>query len=193
MGDVVCWSFSPGNNLGALGDAGAITTNRDDIADQVRLLRNCGSRIKYVNEARGFNSRLDSLQAAVLRVKLRHLEDWNARRRALACLYGEALGDTGLVLPRTTAWAEPVHHVYVIRSLLRNELQRHLNARGVATLIHYPLPPHLQNAYGDLGYRAGSLPITEKLHREMLSIPIGPHLSRYQVESVVNAIHDFYL
>lgn len=192
MGDIVCWSFYPGKNLGAFGDAGAITTNREDIADRVRVLRNYGSRIKYVNETKGFNSRLDSLQAAVLRIKLRRLDDWNARRRALASLYEEALQGTSVVLPYTPDWAEPVHHVYVVRSSQRDQLQEHLRARGISTLIHYPIPPHRQDAYRELGLDEGSMPITELIHREVLSLPMGPHLGREQAEAVVENIREFY-
>lgn len=192
MSDVACWSFYPGKNLGAFGDAGAVTTNREDLADRIRVLRNYGSRVKYVNENKGFNSRLDPLQAAVLRIKLRHLETWNERRRGLAAFYGDALRDTGLDLPYTPGWAQPVHHVYVVRSRRRNELQEYLKARGIATLIHYPIPPHRQDAYRELGLNEGSLPITEKIHREVLSLPMGPHMSDQQAEAVVENIREFH-
>lgn len=191
MGDAVCWSFYPGKNLGAFGDGGAITTNSDELADRLRVLRNYGSRMKYVNEAKGFNTRLDSLQAAALRVKLGHLDEWNDRRRALAAYYGEALRDTDLVLPWAPAWADPVHHVYAVRTPRRDALQEHLKARGIGTIIHYPIPPHLQEAYRELGLGEGSLPITEKIHREVLSLPMGPHLSREQAEAVVESIREF--
>lgn len=191
MGDAVCWSFYPGKNLGAFGDGGAITTDRADIADRIRVLRNYGSRLKYVNEVKGFNSRLDSLQATVLRIKLRYLDDWNARRRALASLYEEALQDTSVVLPSAPDYAEPVHHLYVVRSPRRDELQEYLRSCGIATLIHYPIPPHRQDAYAELNLSEGSLPITEKIHREVLSLPMGPHLSREQAEAVVEAVREF--
>lgn len=191
MGDAVCWSFYPGKNLGAFGDGGAITTDRADIADRIRVLRNYGSRLKYVNEVKGFNSRLDSLQATVLRIKLRYLDDWNARRRALASLYEEALQDTSVVLPSAPDYAEPVHHLYVVRSPRRDELQEYLRSCGIATLIHYPIPPHRQDAYAELNLSEGSLPITETIHREVLSLPMGPHLSREQAEAVVEAVREF--
>ncbi len=193
MGDVACWSFNPGKNLGAFGDGGAITTNREDIADRVQVLRNYGQRVTYINDEKGFNCRLDSLQAAVLRTKLAHLDEWNSRRRALAAFYGEALENTDLVLPWTAEWAESVHHVYVVRSRHRDALQDHLKMRGIGTVIHYPIPPHLQTAYAELGLDEGSLPITEMIHREVLSLPMGPHLTMEQAEAVVESVREFCL
>lgn len=175
-GDVVCWSFYPGKNLGALGDAGAVTTNRADLADRIRVLRNYGSRVKYVNEVQGVNSRLDPIQAAVLRVKLKHLDAWTDRRRAIAAAYAEGLGDSGLVLPSAPEWAEPVWHLYVVRSADRDGLQARLTEAGVGTLIHYPIPPHMQAAYATLGIAPDALPIARQLAYEVLSLPIGPHL-----------------
>lgn len=191
LGDAACWSFYPGKNLGAFGDGGAITTNRDDIADRARVLRNYGSRIKYLNEVKGMNCRLDALQAAVLRVKLPHLDEWNERRRRLAGFYKESLADTPLTLPSVPPGLEAVHHLYVVRSPERLALQRHLSSRGVGTLIHYPIPPHLQDAYKDSGIEAGRLPITEQIHREVLSLPMGPHLSLMEAECVVEAVREF--
>lgn len=175
-GDVVCWSFYPGKNLGALGDAGAITTNRADLADRIRVLRNYGSREKYVNEVAGVNSRLDPLQAAVLRVKLRHLDEWNARRRAIAAAYADGLQDKGLTLPHVPDWAEPAWHLYVVRSANRDALQKRLADAGIGTLIHYPIPPHKQKAYADLQLAPDALPIASQLADEVLSLPMGPHL-----------------
>lgn len=191
MGDVACWSFYPGKNLGAFGDGGAITTNREDIADRVQVLRNYGQRVKYVNDEKGFNCRLDSLQAAVLRIKLACLDEWNSRRRALAAYYSEALQGTDLVLPWTAEFAEAVHHVYVVRSRQRDALQDHLKMRGIGTVIHYPIPPHLQTAFSGMGLREGSLPITEMIHREVLSLPMGPHLRMEQAAAVVEAVREF--
>ncbi|MCX8053657.1 MAG: DegT/DnrJ/EryC1/StrS family aminotransferase, partial [Armatimonadetes bacterium] len=151
IGDVTAWSFYPTKNLGAFGDAGAVTTNNGAIADKVRLLRNYGSGEKYVNLIRGVNSRMDELHAAILRVKLSRLDEWNTRRKKLAAIYLEELQDTGLVLPHVPEWAEPVWHVFVIRSKHRDRLQQALREAGVGTLIHYPIPPHLQEAYEDLG------------------------------------------
>jgi len=191
LGDVACWSFYPGKNLGAFGDGGAITTNRDDVADCARILRNYGSKIKYFNEAKGMNCRLDSVQAAVLRVKLRHLDEWNDRRRSVAQYYSRHLQDVGLVLPSAPSWVEAVHHLYVVRSKKREALQSHLKQCGIGTLIHYPVPPHLQKAYQELGMVEGSLPITEQIHREVLSLPMGPHLSEEQAEAVVEGVREF--
>jgi dTDP-4-amino-4,6-dideoxygalactose transaminase len=186
--DVTAWSFYPGKNLGAFGDGGAVTTDDAAIADRVRVLRNYGSRVKYANEVRGFNSRLDDIQAAVLAAKLPSLDAWNARRARIAARYSDALGDTGLILPFVPAWAEPVWHLYVVRSSNRAALQTDLREQGVETLIHYPTPPHMQPAYADLALAEGTFPISERLHREVLSLPIGPHMSDAQVEIVIAAV-----
>lgn len=191
LGNIAGWSFYPGKNLGALGDGGAVTTNSDDLADRVRVLRNYGSRIKYLNEVKGVNSRLDEIQAAVLRVKLRRLDDWNARRRAIAAQYHAALKHSGLVLPYVPDWADPVHHLFVVRSDRRDALRRHLEESGIGALIHYPIPPHLQNAYKDMAMQPGSLPIAERIHEQVLSLPIGPHLAESQAASVIRAIQEF--
>ena len=188
LGDVTAWSFYPGKNLGAFGDAGAVTTDDDAIADRIRVLRNYGSRVKYVNEVRGFNSRLDELQAAVLRVKLGALDDWNARRARQAARYDDAFAGLPLTRPFVPAWAEPVWHLYVVRVTDRDALQRALKAAGVDTLIHYPTPPHRQAAYADLGWYEGTFPISETIHREVLSLPIGPHLTEDQQERVIDAV-----
>jgi dTDP-4-amino-4,6-dideoxygalactose transaminase len=190
-GDIVTWSFYPGKNLGAMGDAGAVTTNNPDLADKIRVLRNYGSRVKYVNEVTGYNSRLDPLQAAILRAKLPHLDEWNQRRRDLAAFYLQALGKTDLVLPFVPEWAEPVWHLFVVRSRERDKLQKHLEAEGVGTLIHYPIPPHLQGTYRDLAILKGSLPISEAIHREVLSLPIGPQLRFEQARHVVEVLQEY--
>lgn len=187
-GDVVCWSFYPGKNLGAMGDAGAVTTDRADLADRIRVLRNYGSRVKYVNEVQGVNSRLDPLQAAVLRVKLAHLDAWTDRRRSVAAAYGEGLRDCGLILPHVPHWADPVWHLYVVRSPRRDRLQARLAEAGVGTLIHYPIPPHRQAAYAGLGLAPGALPLAEGLAGEVLSLPMGPHLGPDQVAAVIAAV-----
>ncbi|HYG27037.1 MAG TPA: DegT/DnrJ/EryC1/StrS family aminotransferase, partial [Caulobacteraceae bacterium] len=186
-GDVVCWSFYPGKNLGAMGDGGAVTTDRADLADRIRVLRNYGSREKYVNEVKGVNSRLDPIQAAILRVKLPRLDAWNQRRRDIAARYGEALRGRGLTLPAVLEGAEPVWHLYVVRSPERGALQARLKGAGVGTLIHYPIPPHMQAAYRDLAYAPGDLPIARQLADEVLSLPIGPHLSPADVKTVADA------
>ncbi|HEY0037014.1 MAG TPA: DegT/DnrJ/EryC1/StrS family aminotransferase [Longimicrobium sp.] len=187
LGDAAAWSFYPGKNLGALGDAGAVTTRDPEIAERVRLLRNYGSRTKYVHEVQGYNNRMDEIQAAVLRVKLRHLNEWNARRARVAARYLDGLEGTGLVLPEVPEWAEPVWHVFVVRSAARDALQRALAEQGIATVVHYPTPPHLQGAYAGLGLGAGGLPISERIHAEVLSLPMGPHMDEDQVESVIRA------
>ncbi|WP_116083534.1 DegT/DnrJ/EryC1/StrS aminotransferase family protein [Tropicimonas sp. IMCC34011] len=187
-GDVVCWSFYPGKNLGALGDAGAVTTDRADLAERIRLLRNYGSREKYVNEVQGANSRLDPIQAAVLRVKLAHLEEWTERRRTLAAAYEEGLKVSNLILPLVPSWAEPAWHLYVIRNQKRTELQAHLAENGIGSLIHYPIPPHMQAAYEPLGIEADALPLARRLADEVLSLPMGPHLKASSVEEATKAM-----
>lgn len=190
-GDAVAWSFYPGKNLGAFGDAGAVTTNDPDIADRVRVIGNYGSRVKYHNEVKGVNSRLDPIQAAVLRVKLRHLDDWTERRRRIAQTYLDRLADTPLVLPHVPEWADPVWHLFVVRTTERVELQQRLAEAGVGTLIHYPIPPHLQEAYAERGMEAGSFPVAECIHREVLSLPIGPHLNERDAGTVMDRVQRF--
>ncbi|MBK6415655.1 DegT/DnrJ/EryC1/StrS family aminotransferase [Thermomonas sp.] len=187
-GDAVAWSFYPGKNLGAYGDAGAITTNDDALAEQLRVLRNYGSRVKYVNDVQGWNSRLDPLQAAVLRVKLAHLDDWNARRRAIAARYLDGLRDAGVALPEVPDWAEPAWHLFVVRSPRRDALQARLGEAGIGTLIHYPLPPHRQQAYAGLGFSADAFPIANRLADQLLSLPIGPHQSEAATSAVIDAV-----
>lgn len=186
--DIVAWSFYPGKNLGAFGDGGAVTTDDPEVADRVRRLRNYGSSEKYVNEEIGLNSRLDPMQAAVLRVKLRHLDDWNHRREILANRYLAELPDSTLRLPYVHESARPAWHLFVVRTPHRAALIRHLEGFGVQTVIHYPIPPHLQRAYGTLGFRPGSFPITEAIHAQVLSLPIGPHLSAEEQTRVIQAI-----
>lgn len=191
-GDAVAWSFYPGKNLGALGDGGAVTTNCPEIADRIQVLRNYGSRVKYVNEVRGVNSRLDPLQAAVLSVKLRHLDAWNARRRSIARIYQTGLNELSacglLHLPSVPSWADPAWHLYVARSTARDDLQKALTNAGVGTLIHYPIPPHLQTAYQDASWPKGSLPLAERLAKEVISLPMSPHLSETQAKEVVDHV-----
>jgi dTDP-4-amino-4,6-dideoxygalactose transaminase len=186
-GDLVCWSFYPGKNLGAMGDGGAVTTDRADLAERIRVLRNYGSREKYVNEVKGVNSRLDPLQAAILRVKLARLDDWNDRRRAIARAYGDALAGTGLTLPQTPNWAEPAWHLYVVQTPDRDALQAKLATARVGTLIHYPIAPHMQEAYRDLGFAPDAFPLARRLAGEVLSLPMGPHMSDEQVAAVAAA------
>lgn len=190
-GDAVAWSFYPGKNLGAMGDGGAVTTDDPQIADRIRVLRNYGSRVKYVNEVQGFNSRLDPLQAAILRVKLAHLDQWNDRRAAIAGRYAQGLVGSGLTLPEAPEWAAPVWHLYVIRSPRRDALQKALTRAGVGTLIHYPIPPHLQGAYRQSGWAKGAFPIAERIAEQCLSLPMGPHLNSDPAEAVISAMLEF--
>ncbi|CAM5443713.1 UDP-4-amino-4,6-dideoxy-N-acetyl-beta-L-altrosamine transaminase [Thauera mechernichensis] len=183
-GDAVAWSFYPGKNLGALGDGGAVTTNDPELADRIRVLRNYGSRVKYVNEVKGFNSRLDPIQAAVLRVKLRVLDEWNARRRGIAQRYLEGLAGSGLVLPQVADWAEPVWHLFVVRHPERDALVQRLHEAGVGTLIHYPVPPHLQAAYAEMGFGVGAFPVAERMAGEVVSLPMGGQMAAEGVEVI---------
>jgi dTDP-4-amino-4,6-dideoxygalactose transaminase len=187
-GDAVAWRYYPGKNLGAMGDAGAITTNDPVLADRIRILRNYGSSVKYVNELRGYNSRLDPIQAAVLRVKLRHLDSWNKRRKQVASHYLDELRGSAVTLPFVAAPADPVWHLFVVRSLHRDALQQRLADFGIGTLIHYPIPPHRQKAYADLKLDYSSLPIACACACESLSLPIGPHLTDTQTDRVVDAV-----
>lgn len=188
LGHASGWSFYPTKNLGAYGDAGAVTTDDDELAQRVRLLRNYGSRSKYYNDERGINSRLDELQAALLRVRLNHLDSWNSRRVRIAEKYLNELEDTRLLLPLVAEGAVPVWHLFVVRSTMRDELQQQLKKSGVNTLVHYPVPAHLQEAYRDLGTPPGSFPLTEAIHNEVLSLPMGPHLSESDQARVVQAV-----
>ncbi|NEK87569.1 DegT/DnrJ/EryC1/StrS family aminotransferase [Blastococcus saxobsidens] len=185
------WSFYPGKNLGALGDGGAVTTSDDDVAQRLRSLRNYGSAEKYVHTEIGWNSRLDELQAALLSVKLRRLDEHNARRAALAARYTERLAGSALVLPTTVERATAVWHLYVVRTPHRAALRDHLGAHGVETLVHYPVPPHRQPAFAGTPVAAASLPGADTLAREVLSLPMGPHLTEEQQDTVIDAIESF--
>ena len=187
-GDVVAWSFYPGKNLGAFGDGGAITTDGVEIAERIRVLRNYGSRVKYINVVRGFNSRLDPIQAAALRVKLKVLNTWNARRAEIASRYQTGLANVGLTLPSVPDWAEPAWHLYVVQHPQRDALQKKLGEAGVGTLIHYPIPPHLQQAYASAGYVHGQFPIAEQIASQCLSLPMGPHLDEASISAVIAAL-----
>jgi dTDP-4-amino-4,6-dideoxygalactose transaminase len=189
LGDAAGFSFYPGKNLGAFGDAGAIVTNDDQLAEKVKVLRNYGSKVKYYNEIKGYNSRLDPLQAAFLRVKLKHLDEWNERRRQNARFYLQSMvGLPGLVLPYVPEWSQPIWHQFIIRHIRRDTLQAALNHAGISTLIHYPIPPHLSDAYADAGWKQGDFPITEEIAQTVLSIPMGPHTKPGDIEEVVAVI-----
>ena len=188
LGDAAGTSFYPGKNLGAFGDGGAVTTNDPELADRVRLLRNYGSAHKYMHEIPGFNSRLDEFQAAFLRVKLRVLDEWNRRRAGLAERYRTALSGTALELPGVLDGVLPVWHLYTIRHADRDRIRERLERAGIGTLIHYPVPPHRQAAYAALGFGEGAFPVTERIHREILSLPMGPHLSEADQDHVIDAV-----
>lgn len=190
-GDAVAWSFYPGKNLGALGDGGAVTTDRPEVADRIQVLRNYGSRVKYHNEVPGYNARLDELQAALLRAKLGRLDADNGHRASIARAYLDGLAgcaEQGLVLPVVPDWADPVWHLFVVQHPRRGELAQRLAALGVATMIHYPIPPHRQAAYASLGLAEGSLPVAEALHARVLSLPIGPTQPPEHTEAVIAAV-----
>lgn len=189
FGVPAAWSFYPGKNLGALGDGGAVTTDDSELAERLRLLRNYGSRVKYVHEVSGVNSRLDELQAAVLRVKLRRLAEWNSRRQEIAELYVAKLVDTGLVLPSLPGQGEVFSwHLFVVRSPQRDALRARLRALGVETLIHYSTPPHVQPVYASGPWKSGDLPVAEELAATVLSLPIGPHLTLASAHLVAEAV-----
>jgi dTDP-4-amino-4,6-dideoxygalactose transaminase len=193
FGDAAGFSFYPGKNLGALGDGGAITTNDSALAEKLRTLRNYGSQLKYHNEIVGFNSRLDELQAAFLRVKLRLLDADNIHRSEIAEIYqSELSGIIELTLPSISRDSKSAWHLYAIRHPQRDRLAEHLTKHGIATMIHYPIPPHLQPAYSSLGKKRGDFPIAEQIHSEILSLPIGPTMPMEYAKKVVASIRQFY-
>jgi dTDP-4-amino-4,6-dideoxygalactose transaminase len=188
LADAAGFSFYPGKNLGALGDAGAVTTDDELLADRLRTLRNYGSKVKYHHDVAGLNSRLDSLQAAALRIKLRRLDDWNSRRRAVATRYLERLAVVDeIVLPTVPERTEPVWHLFVVRHRRRDDLRERLDEAGVETIIHYPIPPHRAGAYA-AEFDGARLPIAEQLADEVLSLPIGPHLRLEDADRVAGAV-----
>lgn len=190
LGDAAGFSFYPGKNLGAMGDGGAVVTNDPGLADRVFALRNYGSRVKYNHLVQGFNSRLDELQAAFLRVKLAHLDEWNARRVKIADYYLGSLKDLNLTLPKVPSWAEPVWHLFALRTPKRDQLRRYLDELGIATMIHYPTPPHLQGAYA-FSYAPGELPLSQAMSEQLLSLPIGPHMSEEMTHWVAESLRKF--
>lgn len=191
LGDAAGFSFYPSKNLGAIGDAGAVVTNDANIANRVRMLRNYGSHTKYYHDVKGYNSRLDELQAAFLRVKLRKLDEWNKKRSHIAQLYLSGLRPLASVtLPCVRGWASPVWHLFVIRHPHRDFLRTHLDEAGIETLIHYPVPPHRSKAYASVWGKAYQLPVADALASEVLSLPIGPHLSRESAERVLDVFEE---
>ena len=191
IADLTCFSFYPSKNLGANGEGGAVTTNRDDYDRTLRMLRDWGAEQKYHHKLKGYNYRLDEIQSAILRVKLRHLDIWNQARRDHAAAYTTALADSEVVIPHEMPWAYHVYYAYVVRSGMRDELQRWLKAeRGVETGIHYPIPVHLQEGYSDLGYRPGDFPHAERAAQEVLSLPMYAELESGQRERTIAALLD---
>ena len=187
MGDIGCFSFYPGKNLGAFGDGGAIVTHNPALAEKVTVLRNHGQKVKYTHSIKGFNSRLDTVQAAVLRVKLKYLAQWNEQRRVAVSRYGQLLAGTKLGLPKAASWASPVWHLYVVQSGDRAQLQQALDAANVSHGIHYPIPVHLQEAYRELGHRPGDFPVTEALASRILSLPMFPEITEEELQRVAAA------
>jgi dTDP-4-amino-4,6-dideoxygalactose transaminase len=190
-GNTVAWSFYPGKNLGAIGDGGAITTDDCELFERLKLLRNYGSSKKYIHEIIGFNSRLDSLQAAILKVKLKKLDEWNAIRKKIASVYCDELDISDLLLPVVPSWADPVWHLFVVRTKKREMLQKYLTELGITTAIHYPSPPHLQSAYFGLMEGDLQLPIAEEMAKDVLSLPISPHLSEMEIKLIISSLKNF--
>lgn len=193
MGHAAAFSFYPGKNLGACGEAGAVTTHDDEIARQVRMLRDHGQSQKYYHDIEGYNGRLDAIQAGILQVKLRHLRAWNERRRECASRYRELLSqaDPEIILPYEPLWAKGVNHLYVVRTQNRDRLQKYLAAAGIGTGIHYPIPLHLQSAYYRLGYVKGEFPVSERAASEIISLPMFAGLSALQQERVARLVWQF--
>jgi dTDP-4-amino-4,6-dideoxygalactose transaminase len=190
LGDAAGFSFYPGKNLGALGDGGAVTTNDDELAAKIKCLRNYGSSRKYVNDYPGFNSRLDEVQAAVLRVKLKYLDEDNQVRRNIALKYIDELSGLDYGLPLAPSWAEPAWHLFVLRTHLRDQLQQYLADKGIQTLIHYPIPPHKQKAYQSMN--DCTFQISEKIHKEVLSLPISPVMNTRDQQFVIEQLQSFH-
>jgi len=192
IGDIAAFSFYPSKNLGAYGDGGALVTNNKKIAESMIMMRNYGQKKKYHHVFIAWNRRLDNLQAAILRVKLKRLNCWNKLRRENAHLYNRLLKGTGVITPVEMPEVEHVYHLYVVRVKNRDELQEFLASRGVSTGIHYPIPIHLQPAYKDLGYKKGDFPVTESYSREILSLPMFPELKKTEIKYVVDSIKKFF-
>jgi dTDP-4-amino-4,6-dideoxygalactose transaminase len=189
MGIAAGFSFYPGKNLGACGEAGAVTTNDDNVAKKIRMLRDHGQSRKYYHDMEGYNGRLDTLQAGILHLKLKHLEDWNEKRRALAKEYARLLeGTEGVILPHEPSWSKAVYHLYVVRVTEREKLQADLAGSGIGTAIHYPIPLHQQKAYQRLGYKTGDFPVTERVALEIVSLPMFPQLTSSQQTHVADEV-----
>ncbi len=193
MGHAAAFSFYPGKNLGACGEAGAVTTNDEGLAREVRMLRDHGQSRKYYHDVEGYNGRLDAIQAGILRVKLHHLALWNEQRRQAAERYNELFAPMrgSIAVPYQPAWSRPVYHLYVIRTSSRDELQQRLSAAGIGTGIHYPIPLHLQTAYAELGWKTGDFPVSEEAAKEILSLPMFPGLRAEDQRRVVDVVEEF--
>lgn len=193
FGDIACISFFPTKNLGAFGDAGMIVTNNDDLAEKIRMIRVHGSKIRYNHEILGVNSRLDTIQASILLVKLKYLDEWNNRRIEIARKYTDGLSDIDdLTTPHCQPYNKHIYHQYTIRTKRRDELSQFLKERGIQTAIHYPIPLHLQKAFSHLGYKEGDFPVSERSSKEVLSLPMFPELKDEEVEYVIESIHQFF-
>lgn len=192
FGEMSCFSFYPGKNLGACGEGGALVTNDDALAARARALREHGSTVRYYHDEIGYNYRMEGIQGAVLRVKLKHLPDWNTGRRRVAQRYAELLADTPLRLPGEADGCVSAWHLYVVRHPRRDELKQHLDAHGVGCALHYPMPLHLQKCYAGLGHRAGDFPVAEQAARECLSLPVYAELTDAQLDRVAAVIRDFF-
>ncbi|QHI72054.1 DegT/DnrJ/EryC1/StrS family aminotransferase [Aminipila terrae] len=191
FGMTAAFSFYPGKNLGALGDGGAIVTNNKDIADRIRALGCYGSTIKYHHDFKGINSRLDEIQAAFLRVKLRYLDRWTIERQQIAQMYMQGINNAKITLPRITENCSHVWHLFVIRAEKRDELQKYLGEKGIGTLVHYPIPMHLQKAFTDLDYKKGDLPIVEEISSTALTLPLYIGMKEKEVQYVIDALNEF--
>lgn len=191
IGHAAAFSFYPGKNLGAYGDGGAITTNDENIAASLRRLRDYGQSQKYHHDTLGYNRRLDSIQAAILRVKLKYLDSWNAARRDHANYYKKTLAGSKYVLPDVPSFAEPVWHLFVVQADSREPLMEHLSKQGISTGIHYPIPIHLQGSYKDLGYKSGDFPLTEKMSQRIISLPMFAELNNEMIDYVVKNLLNF--
>jgi dTDP-4-amino-4,6-dideoxygalactose transaminase len=188
LGQMGCFSFYPGKNIGAYGEGGAVTTDDEEFAEKIRLLRDWGAKKKYYYDVKGFSFRMETLQGAILQVKLRHLEKWTEARRRLARYYDEQLKDVSVQIPSTPVGVRHVYHVYAILTDDRDRLQDYLTAKAIQTNIHYPVPVHLQKAYSDMGYRTGDFPIAERACARLLSLPLYPEMTETQVEEVATAV-----
>ena len=192
QGDIVCWSFYPGKNLGAMGDAGAITTNNNKLAKKISCLRNYGSDRKYFNSFKGFNNRLDTIQAAFLIKKLKKLNKWNKRRKKIANIYLNELKSFDLILPSEENYCSHSWHLFVIRLKNRNKFQEFLKERNIQTLIHYPVPPHKQECYNELNFKKYNLNLTEEISKDIISLPLSPHHNEIEIDYVIKAISKWF-